>query len=104
MQHEHYLKKIGKRYLDKKDKKPAHAIIRSTRSFPDEERKKLISFAEKQKMRSDDFEEEFVPVYKKSDDATKKALLSGRITIDEAERGNVPEPVDLNGYEKTICI
>lgn len=83
-------------------KQPAHAIIRSTKSFPDEERKKLIAFAEKKKMRSDDFEEEFVPVYKKSDEPTKKALLSGKVTIEDVKKESIPEPLKLERTANNI--
>ncbi len=46
-------------------------------------------------MRTDDFEEDFVPVYKKADEPTKKALLSGKVTVEEAKQENVPEPIEL---------
>ena len=81
-------------------KQPTHTIIRATKGFPEEERKKLIAFAEgknitKTRMRTDDFEEDFVPVYKKADEPTKKALLSGKVTVEEAKQENVPEPIEL---------
>ena len=93
---------FSKRYLDKNKEKPAHAIIRATRSFPDAERKKLIALAEKKKMRSDDFEEDFVPVYKKSDEPTKKALLSGKTTIEDVKRASIPEPIKLERTANNI--
>jgi len=77
-----------------------HTILRATRGFPDDERKKLIAFAEKKKMRTDDFEEGFIRgIYKQADEPTKKALLSGRISVEEAKKENVPEPIEL---EETI--
>ena len=38
---------------------------------------------------------DFVPVYKKSDEPTKKALLSGRVTIEDVKREAIPEPIKL---------
>lgn len=78
--------------------KGEHTILRATRQFPDEERKKLITFVEKKvdgkRMRTDDFEEQFVPVYKKSDEPTKKALLSGKIKVEDLKE-SIPEPIQL---------
>ena len=81
------------------NKKHAHAIplkiTGSTRTLPKEERKKIFDYTEKENKDSMFIEREFVPTYKKADEPTKKALLSGQITIEEAKKENIPEPIQL---------
>ena len=68
-------------------------ITGSTRTLPDEEREKIFKFSKGKD--SMFIEREFMPVYKKADEPTKKALLSGKVTVEEAKQENVPEPIQL---------
>lgn len=74
-------------------KNPEHTLLRATRGIEDKEREKIIDFAEKKGIASRKIEEEFMPVYKKSDEPTKKALLSGRISVEDVKMGT--QPLDL---------
>ena len=79
----------------KDNKEVPHKMIRSTKDFPDKERKEIIKFAEKEGKSGSFIEEDFIPIYKKSDEPTKKALLSGRVTIEDVKRESIPEPIKL---------
>ena len=54
--------------------KTPHKTLRSTKNLPDKERKEIIKFAEKEGKSGSFIEEDFIPIYKKSDEPTKKAL------------------------------
>ncbi len=83
------------RYREKTKSKADHTLIRATRGLEENEREKVIEFAEKKGIASRKMDEEFVPVYKKADEPTKKALLSGKISVEEAKKENIPEPIQL---------
>jgi len=72
-----------------------HWDVASTKGFEDKERIKLINYAEKKSISARKMAEDVVPTFRKSDEETKKALLSGKTTIEEAKQGNVPEPIQL---------
>ena len=76
-------------------KKTDHWLIKSTKGLEDKERVKLIKHADKKGISARKMEEEFIPTYKKADEPTKKALLSGKITVEEAKREPIPEPIQL---------
>jgi len=76
-------------------------IIYETQGLPEKERIQLIKKAVKEdfggsKMR------ELVRTIKKSDEPTKKALLSGRVTIEQVKNEPVPEPIELERTANNI--
>lgn len=73
-------------------------IIRSTKALPEKERESVIDFAKKEGKSGSFIEEDFMPEYRKSDEPTRKALLSGKVSVEEAKRESIPEPIQ---YEET---
>ena len=53
-------------------------LVRATQGLETKEREKVIKYAEEKGIADWKIQKEFVPVYKKSDEPTKKALLSGK--------------------------
>ncbi len=84
-------------------KDTSHTLLRSTKGLDNKERENIIKYAEKEGIAARKIEEQFMPVYKKSDEPTRKALLSGRITVEEAKKGNVPEPIQLERTANDIA-
>jgi len=74
-----------------------YSIIRATRGMEEKDREKITKFAVDKKKYAGEIEE-FVPVYKKADEPTKEALLSGKVSVEEAKKGNIPEPIQ---FERT---
>ena len=79
--------------------KADHTVLRNLGTVPEKEAEEIIKFSEKEvggnKPTSRFIQEEFIPAYKKADEPTKKALLSGKVTVEEAKQENVPEPIQL---------
>ena len=72
-----------KSFRGTKMEKADHSIIRATVGMENKDREKITKFAIDKKKYAGEIEE-LVPVYKKADNQTKKELLKGNITIEEA--------------------